>query len=140
MAKFDLEIVTRDIDIGISAGRVSDVVRTRILCEYADDQEPNNGYSVVATTDRSRDITTSDVQSDVVVKTDAGAGSYGMIRNDILIAHVSGLHGSVLSYTINKKVPTTGAFKFFGVETQLVDLPVVNEFTVSSGAIQRMYS
>lgn len=139
MAKYTLEIQSRQIQPGPLETSVSELLEAVLDCEWSDDSDPENNFTILLESDRLRLSELIEIDSDKDATTNVTAGNQYKTRNNISAYPRCGFYGSYFKYTIQKKMPGDGNFKLFGVQLSVLPTNIDAEFFTSAGAIDNAW-
>jgi hypothetical protein len=135
MAKYTLELQSRYNFSGPKEQSVSELFQATALCEWSDDSETEKDFTFTVESDRFRQSEYASIDTGITAKTNVTSANQHKVRNDIDLYAKCGFYGSFYKYTIQKKCPADGNFKFFGVEFKALPINVDAEFFVDMNTI-----
>jgi hypothetical protein len=128
MAKYSMEIQSRQIYAGPGETSVSELFEAKCICEWSDDGESEKDFDITLESDRERYSSSVAVDAALIAQTEITAAKQYKVRNDFSLYPRPGFYGSFFKHTIQKKVPADGNFKFFAMEYESVPLNMDAEF------------
>ena len=140
MAKYTLELQSRQLYPGPRETSMSELFDAKVLCEWSDDSVVEKDFDVTLESDRNRFSEPVAVDTAIAAATDVDAADQYKVRNDVSLYPKPGFYGSFFKYTIQKKVPSDGNFKFFGVNFSAVPLNLDAEFFADMSTITTPWS
>jgi hypothetical protein len=140
MAKYILELQSRQLYPGPRETSMTELLEAKMLCEWSDDAAVEKDFDVILESDRNRFSEPVAIDTAMVAATDVTAANQYKVRNDLALWPKPGFYGSFFKYTVQKKVPADGNFKFFGMNFQGVPINVDSEFFADMSTITTPWS
>lgn len=139
MAKYTLELQSRNIFTGPEENSMSELIELKLQSEWSDDSETVKDFDVTIYSDRNRLTESVAIQTSEEALTGVTAPNYFKVRDSISLYPRVGFYGSMFKYTIQKSVPLDGNFKIFGATLLAVPQTADAEFMAPMDAISNAW-
>lgn len=140
MAKYLLEIQSRQLYAGPRESSVNELFEAKVACEWSDDAAVEKDFDITLESDRNRFSEPVAVDTAIVAATDVTTANRYKVRNDVALWPMPGFYGSFFKYTLQKKIPADGNFKFFGAAFQGIPINMDAEFFADMSTITTPWS
>lgn len=137
MAKYTISYQSRPVYPGENKSEFYELMDSIAYCEFSDDYEEENGFSLSVKSDSKRFVENFDQASNGSSETQLDSSGHHSMRHSIQMIPKEGFLGTFFQIEIEKVVPADGHFEYYGCRMNVLRRPAFGpEFMVGGDDIR----